>query len=265
MLRLGDTGSQVTSLTTQLASRGFNIRPTSTFSVDVETAVLEFQRTNDLVTDGIVGPKTWSVLFSAKDGRLLRQKDLNAAAERLDAPIAAIMAVNEVESRGHGFLSSGRPTLLFERHIMRRQMRKNGIETNVIGLAEQRWPGLVNRQTGGYQGGEKEHQRLQQASDIHRQSALESASWGQFQVMGFHWQPLGYDSIDQFVQHMCATEAHQLRAFVRLIKANNVLLNALRSRNWPAFAAEYNGPAYTKNQYDTKLAAAYARYKSIAA
>ncbi|WP_328515044.1 N-acetylmuramidase domain-containing protein [Ralstonia pseudosolanacearum] len=32
-------------------------------------------------------------------------------------------AVNEVESRGSGFLPDGRPVILFERHVMYRQLQ----------------------------------------------------------------------------------------------------------------------------------------------
>lgn len=38
------------------------------------------------------------------------------------------------------------------------------------------------------------------------------------------------------------------------------LADALRARDWPAFARGYNGPGYRRNAYDTKLAKAYARY-----
>jgi hypothetical protein len=37
------------------------------------------------------------------------------------------------------------------------------------------------------------------------------------------------------------------------------LAKYLRARNWAAFAADYNGPAYERNDYDTRLADAYAR------
>lgn len=47
------------------------------------------------------------------------------------------------------------------------------------------------------------------------------------------------------------------------IKRNPIMKNALMNRDWAAFARAYNGPAYAKNRYDQKLAAAYARATSI--
>lgn len=38
------------------------------------------------------------------------------------------------------------------------------------------------------------------------------------------------------------------------------LMPALRNRDWKAFARGYNGPAYRKNRYDSRMAEAYARY-----
>jgi hypothetical protein len=35
------------------------------------------------------------------------------------------------------------------------------------------------------------------------------------------------------------------------------LADAIRTKNWPSFARQYNGPAYAKNKYDEKLAEAY--------
>jgi len=42
------------------------------------------------------------------------------------------------------------------------------------------------------------------------------------------------------------------------------MAEALRKRNWAAFAKAYNGPGYAKNQYDTKLAASYATFAAPA-
>ena len=38
------------------------------------------------------------------------------------------------------------------------------------------------------------------------------------------------------------------------------MLSALQAKDWAAFAERYNGRAYKKNNYDAKLANAYARY-----
>ncbi len=55
---------------------------------------------------------------------------------------------------------------------------------------------------------------------------------------------------------MCNSEDDHLSAFVRFVKLNQ-LDDELRRRDWTGFARGYNGPAFLKNRYDTKLAAAY--------
>lgn len=185
--------------------------------------------------------------------------DFARAAKDLGVPVAAIRAVTDVESRGSGFMPDGRPVILYERHIMRRQLVKNGREDQARHYAMTA-ADIVNATPGGYQGGAGEWDRLARAIEIHRQSALESCSWGLFQIMGFHWKLLGYPSVQAFVNAMYRSEGDQLDAFVRFVKANPNLLSALKARDWARFAAGYNGPGYAANKYDTKLAAAFARH-----
>lgn len=101
--------------------------------------------------------------------------------------------------------------------------------------------------------------RLNAAAQYHRDSALESASWGIGQVMGYHWEALGYPSLQAFINAMYKDEAEQLDAMCRYIKVNN-LINALKNKDWKAFAKDYNGQSYSKNSYDIKLASAYKKW-----
>jgi hypothetical protein len=172
--------------------------------------------------------------------------------------VAAIRAVASVESKGSGFLADNiRPVILFERHIMRKRLIENlpGKQSPaVIQFAD---PAIVNSTPGGYKGGAAEWDRLAQAIAIDRTSALESCSWGAFQIMGFWWRSLGYSSIQAFVNSMYASAGGQLDAFVKFIKTNPNLLRALRNQDWPAFAKGYNGADYAINKYDTKMASAF--------
>jgi hypothetical protein len=166
-----------------------------------------------------------------------------------------------VESRGRGFHDDGRPVILYERHIMARLLPDHGINPAPF-ISSQ--PGLVNTARGGYAGGLKEHTRLANAKLIHADAAQESASWGAYQIMGFHWDFLGYSSVSAFVAEMCKGERQHLEAFVRFVKKQPKLLTALRAKDWPTFARIYNGPAYKTNQYDVKLAAADKRFGEYA-
>lgn len=185
----------------------------------------------------------------------LTAADIERAAELLGVEPAAIRAVDEVESRGSGFLADGRPVILFERHILYRQLKKHGRDAD--GLARIYAP-LIDPTPGGYRGGVGEWYRLNLARQIDRDCADASTSWGRYQIMGFNWQACGFASLAEFVAAMGESEARQLEAFCRFIAADPPLHKALREKKWAAFAKRYNGPGYKANAYDVKLAAAYA-------
>lgn len=257
-MRKGDTGAAVRDLQHRLSAAGFVTEKDGWFGDATEAAVLAFQRRTGLVADGIAGPKTLATLETgSRPARLLGQVDIERAAEDLGVAVAAILAINEVESLGRGFLPDGRPVILFERHVMHRLLGEAGIDAAAIA---EKYPNVVNPRRGGYAGGASEHARLATASGIDRACALQSASWGQYQIMGYHWQTCGYDSVEAFVEAMRAGEAAHLEAFVKFIAADPALHKALKGRKWAEFARLYNGPAYKDNLYDQRLARAYARH-----
>jgi len=145
---------------------------------------------------------------------------------------------------------------------MYQRLQAHGITERTADNLAQQHPGLVNRKPGGYIGGTAEHLRLAQAMQIHDEAALESASWGLFQIMGHHWARLGYLDPQHFADCMALSEAAQLDAFVTFIETDPALHKALTARNWKQFARLYNGPAYAQNLYDVKLARAYERFSS---
>lgn len=266
-LRHGDRSQAVLILQKNLNKHGAKLVADGDYGDATEAAVRAYQVQVGLVADGIVGSKTQTSLAGGDCAQLLRNNDLVAAAERLDVPLASIYAVNEVESKGKGLLDNGKPVILFERHIMYRQLanpRTAGddaaeLKRHADQLAAAN-PALVNPKPGGYIGGTAEHQRLAMARLIDDTAALESASWGAFQIMGFHWKRLGYANVQEFVAAMSAGESQQLDAFTRFIETDPVLHKALKARKWAEFAKLYNGPDYQRNLYDIKLQRAYERH-----
>ncbi|WP_225775914.1 N-acetylmuramidase domain-containing protein [Pseudomonas sp. Marseille-Q5115] len=267
ILRLGDRSQDVQVLQQRLIKTGAKLEATGLFDAATEAAVRALQLKAGLVADGIAGEKTLAAMMGYDTSRRLKQATLVAGAKRLGVELAAVMAFNEVESKGSGFLDSGKPKILFERHIMYRQLcevRKTGDDTEALkARAEQlaiQQPNLVNQKAGGYIGGSGEHQRLAAARQIDETSALESASWGAFQVMGYHAVRLGYADVQEFVERMSRDENEQFEAFVRFIAAEPALLKALQAKRWSVVAKLYNGADYLRNMYDTKLERAYERY-----
>jgi len=262
LLSNGSRGLAVRNLQAALALAGFKLQADGDFGDETEAVVRAYQRKVGLVDDGVAGPKTQAALKGFDTSRYLKRKDLQQAAERLGVSLASIMAVNQVESRGEGFAANGRPVILFERHVMHERLQANGFseaEADALAVAV---PAVVNRTPGGYLGGTAENQRLAAARMVHEESALESASWGLFQIMGYHWQRLGYLDAQHFADTMALSEAAQLDAFVTFIETDPALHKALKARNWKQFARIYNGPNYAKNLYDVKLARAYAQFAS---
>ena len=259
-LRAGSRGEAVRTLQQLLVDAGHRLAVDGIFGNQTKAAVLVLQRNNGIATDGIVGPQTWSVLLKKDDGKILTESDLIRAARDLNVELAAVKAIRDVESRGSGFLPDGRPVILFERHIMRRRLLSYGEDVETL---VDKHPDIINSKTGGYLGGTYEWGRFERASDIHRAAAIESASWGMFQIMGMHWRHLKYPSAEAFYDAMCESEGKQLDAFVRFIKADASLWNAIKSKDWQRTARIYNGPNYRENNYDVRLETAYNRYRSL--
>jgi hypothetical protein len=256
--RLGDHGDDVGLLQRRLNRAGYPLAVTHVYDEATEAAVKAVQTKTGLVIDGIAGPKTLAAIATGeRSPKHLADADIVKAAATLGVPAACVRAVNEVESSGSGFLSDGRPVILFERHIFWKRLEARGIDPAPIAAKN---PDILSQTRGGYKGGAAEYMRLASAELIDAGAAYESASWGAFQVMGENWQRLGYSSVDELVSGMENSEADQLDLFVRFVAADTGLLAALKARKWAAFAKGYNGPDFARNLYDAKLAQAYLKY-----
>lgn len=183
---------------------------------------------------------------------------IRLAAQNNNIPYAALRAVIDVECAGNGFNADGTPTILFERHVFWRRLGAIKWFTKRLEIMRKH-PTVCNPVAGGYGGYAMQHKKLAIASSYNRDEALQSCSWGLGQVMGYHWQSLGYPSLQAFINAMYANEAGQIDAMIRFIKKNG-LLGYLQKQQWSSFARGYNGAGYKRNNYDVKLAAAYRKY-----
>lgn len=184
-------------------------------------------------------------------------KDICIASEELNITPCATKAVYEIESLGNGFLSDGRPKILFEAHVFYKELKKVGINPNTL---INQFPNIISPKWNRtlYKGNEKEYPRLDLAISIHKEAALKSASWGAFQIMGFNYVQSGFGDIFDFILANETSAFEQLRSFGNFISANR-LVKHLVTLNWAKFAEGYNGAGYASHQYDVKLKNAYVR------
>lgn len=202
----------------------------------------------------------------------LTAEDWRWGAAKLGATIAQLRGVWDVECNGRGWFTDVRgdilakdgpggfldgphlPKLLFEAHIFDR-LTKGKYRASHPNLSSAKW----NRAL--YVGGPAEWVRLHEAMKLDRIAALKSASYGGPQIMGFNHKLAGFATVDAFVDAMKTTERAHLEAFVNFI-INSGLGDELRAvgdtgASCAPFARAYNGPAFAKNAYHTKIAAAH--------
>ncbi len=270
LLKSGSRGEMVRKLQELLNDWGYLLVADGVFGNSTLGAVIDFQTRHALEPDGVVFTKTWDKLLQSSPSapsdtgsKFLSEADIADFAREFKMEVATVKAVRDVESNGRGFLFNGLPVILFERHVFWKQLQARGIDPVPLqrGFADVLGP---NWAKSYYLGGAGEWDRLNRAISISSapgvaEAAYASASYGLFQIMGYHFLSLGFETIHHFLDDMKTNERLQLQTFGKFLVVNN-LLQLLNSHNWSEFARRYNGPKYRENQYDTKLNNAYAKY-----
>ena len=193
---------------------------------------------------------------------MVTEKEFQDLAEELGVEVAALKAVVEVEcSSAGGFLRDGRPRILFEGHIFWRRLALRGIDPEPLSTEH---PDIIHPRwdRSHYLGGAGEWGRFNRASAICHSAAIESASWGLFQIMGFHWRTCGCSSAEDFAERMSRSESEQMRLAMRFLQKTGIA-EYLKTKDWATFALRYNGSGYKANRYDTRLQAAYEKLKKL--
>jgi hypothetical protein len=205
-----------------------------------------------VVVDGQCGPKTREAIvnaFTSDCASAVTDADIATLATRLGCSVKQLKAVAKVESGGSAFDRFGRPKILFERHLFHRFTGGR--------FGQTAWS---NPKGGGYN--EDSWDKLTRAACQDVGSAFAAISIGKFQVLGTHWDLLGYPSALEMAYTAVTSEAAHYEMLARYIEVNRLTaaLKALSTdpeRN-VAFARAYNGPAFKRFQYDVKLAQAMA-------
>lgn len=190
-------------------------------------------------------------------------RHFKAAADRIGCEPAVIEAVIEQEGCNNDpfFRAGGQRKLkiLFERHIFWRQLEKAGLDPREI-IRQDKRNAEILAQSGFKRYGRytKQYDRREKAQRINEQCAMESCSYSGFQILGYHWKALGYDSVHHFVEKMDESVDNHIDAFVTFIEIND-LAKHLINKDFESFARKYNGPAYYKKGYHISLSRIYQR------
>jgi hypothetical protein len=186
--------------------------------------------------------------------------DIHAVADMAGIDRAALRAVLSVETGGSGFDKSGRPKALFERHYFYKFIKDDPVlldQASAAGLAYPKWG-----ERPYPKGSDAVYAEIDAAYEMRSEAALMATSWGLGQIMGSNWKMTGAASVEEMVRQAMESETNQLHHMIGFIKSAG-LLDKLKAKDWAGFAKGYNGPAYAKNSYDTKLAGAYANFTSL--
>ena len=94
---------------------------------------------------------------------------------------------------------------------------------------------------------------FQKAFNIDKKAAIESTSWGAYQVMGHHLLKLNSNPDAAVALFYADPVGVSDKLVASWFSGNSAACNAARSRDFPTLARRYNGPKYAANAYDVNL------------
>lgn len=166
-----------------------------------------------------------------------------------------LLAVALVETRGVAlavFDGRAEPLIRFEGHYFDRLLSDPARQrARAEGLAHPRAGAVANP------GAQSARWRLfERAARIDPAATIASTSWGLCQVMGAHWQALGFSSAEELRRTARLSVDGQFAIGARFLTLGH-LDRRLADGDHAGFARRYNGPGYKRNRYDAKIAAAW--------
>lgn len=171
------------------------------------------------------------------------------AANALGCDVAAVKAVFEVEAAGRFYEASGKLPRRFEPHHFPSQYRSTIGFTVAKGQAA--WRASLALATSA------RRRMFDIAFGIDSEAAHDASSYGAPQIMGFNAELAGHTSATAMVHAFEQSADNQILAFVAFIQ-NAGLASHIRSHNWLALAAGYNGDGQAA-VYAARIESAYRR------
>ena len=196
------------------------------------------------------------------NGCNISDNDYETAAKELGVEKEVLMAISKQESKGSSFKAAKQATILFERHKMYYLLIKKGNTKASVDALSIEHPSIVNKNSGGYND-MTSYDKLKTAKSIDYDCAVQSCSWGKFQVMGFHYANL-YSSPRELEKAMNMCELQQFKYFVLYLKKTNGMVDALKNKNWEGIATLYNGSKWKEKnpEYANNIKRYYNQFKA---
>lgn len=192
-----------------------------------------------------------------KDKNLIPSYLWTEAANKLGVEINLLKAFAAQESIGRGFslevdTETGQrvyiPIILFERHWFYRLTKDS--KTNLSPHRGKKVPGILAPKNlicepamGGYGKFSDQHKKLQYAVTLNRDAALQSCSWGMFQILGVNYKRAGYEDVQSFINAMYRSIGDHFDAFVNFCLWDDKLIQAMKDKDFYLIAERYNGKA----------------------
>lgn len=147
-------------------------------------------------------------------------------------PFEVMMAIIEVETPGNGFdAKTGKLLIQFEPSWFRKHepfAPSGAWSVNKVDVQSKEWIAFNS------------------AFSIDKESAMKSTSIGLPQIMGFHYERLGYKTVGDMWDDFKKGEHQQILALFRFVLSDAKLLQAVREKNFHMIAYIYNGSEYKK-------------------
>lgn len=154
--------------------------------------------------------------------------------------INSLKAIESQESKRSAFYKPGQATILYERHYMYNILAAKGADVKTI---SKQHPDIVNPVSGAGGLYSAQYKKLAEAKNIDEGAAIQSSSWGKYQVMG-SWYANRYKSPQELEKAMNTSEMEQLLYFGAYLKNTKGMIKALNDENWEQVAYLYNGPKW---------------------
>ncbi len=193
---------------------------------------------------------------------------LSLLSEMVEIEPACSIAVLCVESGGKGFGSDGRMIIRFENHKFYRLYGKKHMDKFDLHFRfdpKKKWLGHQFRKdvNGPFEklhvNQAKEWEAFEFARDLDSDAAMSSISMGAPQVMGFNCHTIGYDSVNEMFDNFSKDIRFHILGLFDFIRGEGTvsrMLQALRLKDFTAFASHYNGSGQAA-QYGERIQSYY--------